>query len=217
MARFSPRVASSLTGCAAWPCSRPTGTEDPASGGAAGGAARNSGARRGSDRTVQRSSGDSLPTLAPPSLAGSAGEPVDAGALAFLTRAALVAQEEEEARRQWLERNRSVVLFSGRSRLSVEGEQAASGTGVAELVRHGCGEVRFLFWDASKEETLCQCRVERNPLDVFRSRRLVRWHALEFTDDDPVAVHLALLFASEDLLVQFKDAYEAVQSAMPGG
>ena len=37
-----------------------------------------------SDRTVRRSSGDSLPQLVTPSLAGAAGEAVDFATLAFL-------------------------------------------------------------------------------------------------------------------------------------
>ena len=52
-----------------------------------------------SDRTVRRSSGDSLPILALPSLAGSAGEAVDSSTLRFLTASALEAKrklEEEE-------------------------------------------------------------------------------------------------------------------------
>ena len=49
-----------------------------------------------SDRTVRRSSGDSLPTLALPSLAGSAGEAVDSSALRFLTAQALEAKRKEE-------------------------------------------------------------------------------------------------------------------------
>ena len=46
-----------------------------------------------SDRTARCSSGDTLPTLALPALAGSAGEAVDSSALRFLT--ALAGQEEE--------------------------------------------------------------------------------------------------------------------------
>ena len=53
-----------------------------------------------SDRTVRRFAGDALPQLATPSLAGAAGETVDAGTVAFLTRAALEAQEEEARRVQ---------------------------------------------------------------------------------------------------------------------
>ena len=49
-----------------------------------------------SDRTVRRSAGDGLPTLASPSLAGSAGEAVDAGTLSFLTAQALEAKRKEE-------------------------------------------------------------------------------------------------------------------------
>ena len=53
-----------------------------------------------SDRSWRRSSGDGMPTLALPSLAGSAGEAVDGAALAFLTSRALAAQEEEEEQKQ---------------------------------------------------------------------------------------------------------------------
>ena len=58
-----------------------------------------------SDRTVRRSSGDSLPTPALSSLAGSAGEAVDSSALRFLTALALEAKkEEEEFNKKLLER-----------------------------------------------------------------------------------------------------------------
>ena len=56
-----------------------------------------------SDRSLRRSAGDSLPTLALPSLAGSAGEAVDSFSLRFLTAATLAArrkEEEEEAKEQ---------------------------------------------------------------------------------------------------------------------
>ena len=53
-----------------------------------------------SDRSRRHSSGDGMPTLALPSLAGSAGEAVDGAALAFLTSRALAAQKEEKAQKQ---------------------------------------------------------------------------------------------------------------------
>ena len=49
-----------------------------------------------SDRTVRRSSGDNLPTLALSSLAGSAGEEMDVSILSFLTRSILKMREEEK-------------------------------------------------------------------------------------------------------------------------
>ena len=49
-----------------------------------------------SDRTVRRSAGNCLPTLALSSLAGSAGEEMDLSTLAFLTRSVLKTREEEE-------------------------------------------------------------------------------------------------------------------------
>ena len=52
-----------------------------------------------SDHTVRRSSGDNLPTLALPVLAGSAGEVVDISSLVFLTRS----REEEEKVQAMLE------------------------------------------------------------------------------------------------------------------
>ena len=53
-----------------------------------------------SDRTVRRSSGDNLPTLALPVLAGSAGEVVDSSSLRFLTASALKTRREEEEERK---------------------------------------------------------------------------------------------------------------------
>ena len=58
-----------------------------------------------SDRSRRHPSGDGMPTLALPSLAGSAGEAVDGVALAFLTSRALAAQEE------YLRRKPGVGLF----------------------------------------------------------------------------------------------------------
>ena len=49
-----------------------------------------------SDRTVRRSSGDNLPTLALPVLAGSAGEAVDARTLRFLLGRSLAERKEKE-------------------------------------------------------------------------------------------------------------------------
>ena len=73
----------------------------------------NTNTSRGCGRAVSRSPGrrgvtaaggtplgDGMPTLALPSLAGSAGEAVDGAALAFLTSRALAAQKEEEAQKQ---------------------------------------------------------------------------------------------------------------------
>ena len=53
-----------------------------------------------SDRSQRRSAGNSLPTLALPVLAGSAGEVVDYSSLRFLTASALEARREEEERKQ---------------------------------------------------------------------------------------------------------------------
>ena len=50
-----------------------------------------------SDRTVRRSSGDNLPTLALPVLAGSAGEAVDASSLRYLSAAARLDQSRQRA------------------------------------------------------------------------------------------------------------------------
>ena len=52
-----------------------------------------------SDRSLRRSAGDKLPTLAVPVLAGSAGEVVDSSSLRFLT-AALRQRKEEEVKRE---------------------------------------------------------------------------------------------------------------------
>ena len=121
----------------------------------------------------------------------------------------------------WLERNCDVVLFSKRSKLYDEGgggrARALWGSGVAELIRPSNGTVRFLFWDVSKEDVLCQCEVLQQHSLFFHpsSRRGVRWRTFELTDDDPKAAHLMMVFASEELALQFFDAFEATQAAMP--
>ena len=126
-------------------------------------------------------------------------------------------QERMAAHVLWLERTRSVVLFSQRSKLYDEGgrrrARALRGSGVAELIRHSSGEVRFLFSDASKEGVLCQCEVGQQHSLSFHpsSRRGVRWR---FTDDDPKAAHLLVVFASEETALQFKDAFEAAQASL---
>ena len=69
-----------------------------------------------SDRTVRHSSGDSLSQLATPSLAGAAGEGVDAAALAFLLSQSLAEREEQKMREEgakqalilWKQRRRKV-------------------------------------------------------------------------------------------------------------
>ena len=117
-----------------------------------------------------------------------------------------------------VEKNRSVVLFSQRSNLCDEGgwrrARALRGSGVAEVEQLSSGEVRFLFWDASKEDVLCQCEVGQHSLPFSSSRKGVRWRTFEFTLDDPKAAHLMVVFASEEVALQFKDAFEAAQAAM---
>ena len=119
-----------------------------------------------------------------------------------------------------LERTRSVVLFSQRSKLYDEAGRgrawALRGSGVAELIRHSSGEVGFFFSDASKEDVLCQCDVEQQHSLSFHpsSRRGVRWRTFEFTDDDPKAAHLLVMFASEELALQSKDAFGAAQASL---
>ena len=58
-----------------------------------------------------------------------------------------------------------MVLFSQRSKLYDEGgrgrARALRGSGVAKLIRHSSGEVRFLFSDPSEEDPLCQSPVEQ--------------------------------------------------------
>ena len=60
-------------------------------------------------------------------------------------------QERMAAHVLLLERTRSVVLFSQRSKLYDEGgrerARALRGSNVADLIRHSTGEVRFLFSD----------------------------------------------------------------------
>ena len=53
-----------------------------------------------SDRCRRHSSGDGLPQLALPSLAGAAGEAVDAAALAFLISQSLAAKEHEDRKKR---------------------------------------------------------------------------------------------------------------------
>ena len=53
-----------------------------------------------SDRSLRRSAGNSLPTLALSSLAGSAGEEMDYPTLSFLTQSVLKTREEEEKKVQ---------------------------------------------------------------------------------------------------------------------
>ena len=83
-----------------------------------------------------------------------------------------------DAHEHWLERTRSVVLFSQRSKLYDEGDQgrarALRGSGVAELVRVRPCEVSFIFSGAS-DDPLCQCRVEQQTLSFHpSSQRRVR-------------------------------------------
>ena len=66
-----------------------------------------------SDRSLRRSAGDSLPTLALPVLAGSAGEAVDARTLRFLLGRSL-AEKEEEQRKAQVEELRQASLARAR-------------------------------------------------------------------------------------------------------
>ena len=92
---------------------------------------------------------------------------------------------------------------------------ACSGSSFAELIRHSSGEVRFLIWEESKTEILCRCLVEQHSLSIHSSsRRGVHWRTFECTADDPKVAHLMVVFASEELALQFKDACEAAWAAM---
>ena len=119
-----------------------------------------------SDRSRRLSSGDGMPTVALPSLAGSAGEAVDGAALVFLTSRALAAQEEEEEeqkqaqvkkleerrrrqRRQALEQEFLALLDIPAARRSAQ--QAARLSELVELDEaEGCS--RFFFLPAGEEE-----------------------------------------------------------------
>ena len=121
-------------------------------------------------------------------------------------------QERLAAHVFWLELTRS--SHNGQScMMMVAG--GGLGSGVAELIPHSSGEVRFLFSDALKEDVLCQCEVGQQHSLSFHpsSRRGVRWRISEFTDDDPKAAHLLVVFPSEELALQFKDAFEAAQAS----
>ena len=63
-----------------------------------------------SDRTVRHSTGDGLPTLAPSSLAGSAGEAVDGAALPFLPAQALEAKRKEKLKAAKLQADLNAFL-----------------------------------------------------------------------------------------------------------
>ena len=117
-----------------------------------------------SDRTVRRSSGDNLPTLALPVLAGSAGEVVDSSSLRFLTASALKARREEEEEERKKEKEKQ--------RLAVHAEAAAA------LER-----AHLLLEQASKRRKRKKRRKRRTPrtssLPSLRRprRRPRRWHA----------------------------------------
>ena len=120
-----------------------------------------------SDRTVRRSSGDNLPTLALPALAGSAGEVVDSSSLRFLTASALKARrEEEEEERKKKEKEK----MEERSAVHVEAAVALE-------------RARLLLEQASKRRKRKKRRKQRTPrtssLPSLRRprRRPRRWHA----------------------------------------
>ena len=106
-----------------------------------------------------------------------------------------------------LERTRSVVLFSQRSKLYDEAGRGR-GSGSAGLWRRRAHPAQLWRGALPLEDVLCQCEVEHS------SRRGVRWRTFEFTDDDPKAAHLLVVFASEELALQFKDAFEAAQASL---
>ena len=88
-----------------------------------------------SDRSVRCSSGDSLPTLALPALAGSAGEAVDSSALRFLTALALEAkrkaEEEEQEKAKELKKRMKVWLEQRTAEARRELEQKSDSGGAS--------------------------------------------------------------------------------------
>ena len=72
-----------------------------------------------SDRTVRRSSGDSLPTLALPVLAGSAGEVVDSS-LRSLTASALKARREEKEKVKEKEKEKERLAVHAEALVALE-------------------------------------------------------------------------------------------------
>ena len=95
---------------------------------------------------MRRSSGDNLPTLALPVLAGSAGEVVDSSSLRFLTASALKARREEEEERKKKEKEKM------EQRLAVHVEAAVA------LER-----ARLLLEQASKRRKRKKRRKRRTP------------------------------------------------------
>ena len=61
---------------------------------------------------------------------------------------------------------------------------------------------------------MCQCEVEQAALSFFPPLLTQGSSSFEFTDDDPKAAHLLVVFASEELALQFKDAFEAAQASL---
>ena len=120
-----------------------------------------------SDHTVRRSSGDSLPTLALPVLAGSAGEVVDSSSLRFLTASALKARREEEEEK---EKKKEKEKMEKRSAVHVEAAVAHE-------------RARLLLEQASKRRKRKKRRKRRTPRTSSRPsfrrprRRPRRWHA----------------------------------------
>ena len=137
---------------------------------------------------MRRSSGDSLPTLALPSLAGSAGEAVDSSALRFLTAQALEAKRKEEEQEKVMEELDVLCHIPVAQLTSIQRQR------MAEHRRSGALEA----WLASVREKKKKRRkkVPKNFFlsrsshskiwtlfhELFRSRRLERllWRCHEF-------------------------------------
>ena len=113
-----------------------------------------------------------------------------------------------------------VLWCSSRNSPSCMTKVAGSGLGLCGALTSPTSSATALARCASSSRTrgggpLCQCRVEQQTLSFHpSSRRGVRWRTFEFTDDDPKAAHLLVVFASEELALQSKDAFEAAQASL---
>ena len=105
-----------------------------------------------SDRTVRRSSGDSLPTLALPSLAGSAGEAVDSSALRFVTARALEAKRKEEEEEEEEERKKQEQEAKEFNKLLLERLTAAGQRGLERRLNSSAASSKRKKKEEEEEE-----------------------------------------------------------------
>ena len=134
-------------------------------------------------RSLWRSARNSLPTLALPILAGSAGEVVDSSSLCFLTASALEARREEEEEKVKEKERKHLAVHETLERARLWAEEKERRLAVHEAATATLEQARLWAEEKAKRRKRKKRRKRRTPRTSSRSlrgrgrHRQRQWHA----------------------------------------